>query len=83
MKRLIEYPDMIPLLKLFRQNPDNIVGGNLHIFLEDENVHDDHIKFCLERCIERGDLLGQSICRLSMKMSITQRKRMSREFYEL
>jgi hypothetical protein len=83
MKRLIEYPDIVPLLKLFRQNPDNIVGGYLHIFLEDGNVHDDHIKFCQEWCIEPGNLLGEAICRLALKMSITQRKRMSREFYEL
>lgn len=83
MKKYIEYLDIVPLLRFFRSDPQNSVGGNLHIFLEDENVEDDHIKFCLDRCMEVGDTIGETICRLALKMSITQRKRMSREFYEL
>lgn len=83
MKRFIEYPDIVPLVREFKKNPDNGVGGNLHIFLEDGNIEDDHIAFCLSKCVERGDDLGEAICRLSLRMSHTQRKRLSREFYEL
>ena len=50
--------DILPLLKAFFLIPENGVGGNLHIFLEDGNVDDGNLRFCLERAREAGDELG-------------------------
>ena len=36
----------------------NITGGNLHIILDDGNVHDHHIEFCMNLCEEKGDIAG-------------------------
>ena len=74
-------PDIAPLITLFSQDPENIVGGNLHIYLSDGNVEDSYIKFCLEECVKNGDLLGEAICLLSLKMSITQRKKIGRGLF--
>ena len=80
IKKNIETPDMIPLIKYFGSLDDNLVGGNLHIYLSDGNIDDSHIKFCLEWCIKSNDLLGEAICRLSLKMSRTQRKKLYEAF---
>jgi hypothetical protein len=76
----LTYPDVLPLLRLFANDETNAVGGNLHIFLGDGNIGNDHITFCLKKCIETGDLLGEAICRITLRMSYTQRKKMYRDF---
>lgn len=76
----LETTDVIPLVKLFASHPDNIVGGNLHIYLSDGNIESDHIKFCLAKCLENKDYLGEAICLLSLKMSHTQRKKLVEVF---
>lgn len=80
MKSYIEFTDIKPLIDLFKSNPDNLVGGNLHIFLSDGNIDDEFVKHCLDNCLATDDKLGESICRLSLKMSKTQRKRMYEHF---
>lgn len=82
-KQFIEYTDIVPLIREFKKNPKNGVGGNLHIYLDDGNIEDEFVRWCLERCIEREDDLGEAICRLSLKMSYTQRSKLSGAFYEL
>ena len=74
-------PEVMPLVKAYRDTPGNSVGGNLHIVLDDGNIHDDHIQFCLDQCVERNDKEGEKLCRLLLSMSRTQRKKISRNFY--
>ena len=75
--------EIIPLIKLFKSNNDNICGGNLHIYLDDGNIEDGNIIFCLNRCIQLDDHIGKEICEMSLLMSHTQRKKISMMFYEL
>lgn len=74
-------PDVMPVAKAYIAKPGNSVGGNLHIVLEDGNVHDDHIKFCLDQCIQANDRDGVYLCELLLRMSRTQRTKISRNIY--
>lgn len=53
-------------------------GGMLHILLDDDNIDDDSILFCLRECIkhrEREDSgIGKLICEEYLKLTIPQRR---------
>lgn len=52
-------------------------GGPLHIILDEPNVEDEHIKYCMEQCIREPSLdisvLGMIICAEFMKLSLRER----------
>ncbi len=66
---------IIELCKVYYQKPGNGVGGNLHIVLDDGNLKDSHIEFCLKQCREKNDLDGALLCGLFLQLSMTQRKK--------
>lgn len=74
-------PDVLPLIKAYKQLPGNGVGGNLHVYLDDGNTEAGHVLWCLEECIKEQDYLGEGICRISLLMSNTQRHKLSSMFY--
>lgn len=39
--------EVLPLVNAYYAKPGNSVGGNLHIVLDDCNVEDGHVEFCL------------------------------------
>ena len=69
-------PEIMPLIKEYYALPGNNVGGNLHIVLEDDNVRDCDIEFCLTKCNERLDVKGVRLCELLLRMSKTQRHKL-------
>ena len=75
--------DILPLLKVFSLIPENGVGGNLHIFLEDGNVDDGSLRFCLERAREAGDELGTKIAEMALECSKTQRRKICKMWREV
>lgn len=76
-------PEVLPLIKEFAKKEGNEVGGNLHITLDDGNVDDGHIQYCLERSCKAGDTLGVRVAETLMKMSKTQRIKLAGMFYKL
>jgi len=76
-------PEILPLLKAYGEKDGNEVGGNLHIVLDDGNVNDSDVVFCLERAKETNDVDGVKLAELLLKMSKTQRSKLSNLFYEL
>lgn len=52
-------------------------GGPLHILLDDNNLRDEDITFCLEQCLESPEkpesVLGIHICYEYLKMSMRDR----------
>jgi hypothetical protein len=58
------------------------LGGSLHIFVEDGNVDDNHIKMCKEFAIKEGDALCPPLCDVLMDMSKTQRNEIYNAGYE-
>lgn len=76
-------PEVIPLLREFVSQPGNSVGGNLHIVLDDGNVKDEDVQFCLERCREQRDQVGERLAAVLLHMSKTQRLKMGRLFADI
>jgi len=38
--------------------PGNEAGGNLHLMLDDGNMEDENLMFCLKQCAEAQDSVG-------------------------
>ena len=53
-------------------------GGLLHILLDDDNIEDNHIVWCLKQCEEHPECeeaeIGKLICREYLKLSMPQRR---------
>ena len=64
-------PEVLPLARAyFAKNP---VWGSLHVVLDEGNVKDSHVQFCIEFAEERGDHDGLILAKLLLRMSRTQR----------
>ena len=64
-------PEVMILVKeYYKENP---VGGNLHIVLDDGNVKDSNVQFCLNQAEENGDVKGVELAKILLQMSKTQR----------
>jgi hypothetical protein len=57
----------------YRKNP---VWGSLHIVLDDGNVRDEDVQFCIDRAESNGDSEGAELGRILLRMSKTQRKKL-------
>jgi hypothetical protein len=52
--------------------------GSLHIVLDDFNLADHHVQFCIDYAEEKGDIEGAELARILLKMSPSQRKKIGR-----
>jgi len=69
-------PEVMPLIKAYYAISGNGVGGNLHIILDDGNIDNEDVKFCLDECKKSCDSEGVILCGLLLRMSKTQRRKM-------
>lgn len=74
-------PEVLPMMYAYRDTEGNGAGGSLHIVLDDGNTEDDHVKWCIEHAKERGDVAGVELGEMLLRMSRTQRKKLSARFY--
>lgn len=72
----ITVPQLIEECKKYYAMPNNSTGGNLHIVLDDENIKDNHIKFCIETAESNGDKAGVMLGKLLLQASMTQRRKL-------
>jgi hypothetical protein len=70
-------PDVAPIVRAYYALPGNGAGGSLHIALDDGNVRDSDLDFCIERAEERGDEHGAALARVLRRMSKTQRLKLA------
>ena len=75
-------PEVLPMMWAYVAKPGNGVGGNLHIVLDEGNVCDGHILYCLDRCREKGDTDGVALAETLLRMSKTQRSKLSDRMYD-
>ena len=68
-------PEVLPFIKDYYSKDGNGVGGSLHIVLDDGNIDDDSVKYCLGCAKKRGDIDGVKIAETLLLMSKTQRKK--------
>lgn len=74
-------PEVLPLVWAYYAKEGNGTGGSLHIVLEDENIEDHHVRFCLQWARDHNDPDGIALAELLLRMSHTQRKELSRRAY--
>lgn len=55
----------------------NPAWGSLHVVLDDGNVGDDSVRYCIEGAIASGDTEGEALARILLTMSKTQRNKIS------
>ena len=70
-------PEVIPQIDAYYRKPGNGAGGCLHIFLDDGNIRDQDIQFCLELAKSKKDTDAVIISEILMRMSKTQRSRLA------
>lgn len=68
-------PEVRELVDAYYEHAGNTAGGNLHIVLDDFNIADHHIQFCLELASEMGDDDGVEIAEKLLQMTTTQRRK--------
>lgn len=56
----------------------NPAWGSLHIVLEDDNVLDHHVEWCIEYAEKEGDVEGMELAKILLTMSKSQRLKISR-----
>lgn len=74
-------PDVLPLVHRYVSKSENLAGGSLHIILDDGNVRDCDITFCLTYALTKGDLDGAVLALVLLSMSHTQRRKVCRLRY--
>ena len=66
---------LIDLIREYYKIDGNSVGGNLHTVIDDGNLKDKNIDFCIKCCTQSNDIKGLEICNIFKSLSKTQRKK--------
>ncbi len=75
---MIEQKIIIPqVIDRFREyHQKNLAWGSLHIVLDDFNVSNNSVDFCINYALENKDMEGAELAKILRQMSTTQRKRL-------
>lgn len=65
------------VIAIYRRNP---VGCCLHIVLDDNNIRDSDVEFCLRQAVDEGHELCERVARNLLQMSKTQRLKVSKSW---
>jgi len=76
-KSRITVPDALPLVRRYYALPGNGSGGALHIVLDECNVEDGNIDWCMKRAEANRDHAGQALALVLRRMSKTQRRKLA------
>lgn len=68
-------PEVLPLVREYLSIAGNLAGGNLHIVLDDGNVDDASVRFCIARAEASQDVEGVELGKKLLAMSKTQRRK--------
>ena len=69
-------PEFRDRFAAYHNRPENAAWGSLHIVLDDGNVRDSDVEFCIGWAADRGDVEGEVLARILRTMSKTQRLRL-------
>lgn len=72
---------VLPWVLDYYAQPGNTVGGSLHIVLDEDNLHTDAIESCRQYAIERGDVFGEWLARLLLRLTMSQMRRLARQVH--
>jgi len=68
-------------MREYRDTDGNDAGGSLHIVLDDGNISDDDVTFCINYAKKKGDTKGVELAEILLRMSKTQRRKLAALFY--
>jgi hypothetical protein len=68
-------PEVIPLIREYYAKSGNGAGGSLHIVLEDGNLEDRNVDFCIDYARSRDDADGVLLAQMLRRMTRAQRSR--------
>jgi len=69
-------PEVLPLALAYLAQPGNAVGGHLHIVLDDENLRDTDILWCIKVAAHADDLAGATLGVRLLELTRTQRRKL-------
>jgi hypothetical protein len=69
-------PELLERFKAYHR--DNGAWGSLHIVLDDNNLKDSNVRFCVKFANEEGDSEGEALAEILLTMSKTQRGKIAR-----
>ncbi len=72
--RILTVSEVLPLVQAYYKF--NGVGGSLHIVLDDGNLEDDSVEFCLRYARDNHDIAGQNLAKVLLRMSRKQRQKL-------
>lgn len=75
--------DLIGLARAYLNIAGNEAGGTCHIVLDDHNVGDDDIVYCMKLAKKEGDAAGVLLMALMFTMTRTQRLKIARSAWTL
>lgn len=75
----ITVPEVIKRFTAYKQRPGNGCWGSLHIVLDDGNIKDSNIQFCIDYAIKTCDTEGVELGKILLSMSKSQRLKLYRE----
>lgn len=75
-KPVDDWHELIQPARDYYALPGNTVGGSLHIVLDDGNLDDAHVDFCMEQALRCGDGAGYALATRIRMASRTQRKKL-------
>lgn len=71
------FAELLPLAEAYyAATPENGAGGSLHIVLDDGNIDDEHVRFCIAWAEEHGDIAGVELAHLLLRASRRTRERL-------
>lgn len=73
-------PDVLPEFRAYLT--EHSAWGALHIVLDDYNVTDDSVRFCIASAQEAGDAEGERLAGILLRMSKTQRLKLAHQAAE-
>lgn len=72
-ERVVELPGLAArvdrLVEDFYRMPGNGAGGSLHIVLDDGNVDEDSVRFCLTYARDRDDAVGVALANVLLSLT--------------
>jgi hypothetical protein len=69
-------PEVLPIVREYYE--EHAAGGTLHIVLDDGNVDDSDVQFCIDYARRQGDNAGVFLGQILLRMSKTQRLKLHR-----
>lgn len=77
--KLIVTKELKARFNAYYSMPENGVWGSMHIVLDDRNLENHSVDFCIKLAKERGDKEGHELALILRRLSKTQRGKIAKE----